>query len=162
VRFADDFVMGFQRRDAAERVYQVLPLRFQKYGLKINSEKTRIVRFSRPQTRKNHRAKVRVGTFDFLGFTHYWGRSRKGQWFVMRKSASTRQRRALRAMTLWCRKNRHQPIPEQHRQLCRKLQGHYAYYGITGNSRSIASFRHKVLLVWHKWLNRRFPEIPTS
>jgi RNA-directed DNA polymerase len=158
VRFADDFVMGFQRKDDAERVYQVLPLRFQKYGLKVNSEKTRIVRFSRPQTRINRRAKVIVGTFDFLGFTHYWGRSRKAQWFVMRKSASSRQRRALRAMTLWCRKNRHQPIPEQHRQLCRKLQGHYAYYGITGNSRCIANFRHKVLLTWHKWLNRRSRE----
>ncbi len=73
----------------------------------------------------------------------------------MRKTASSRQRRTLRGVTLWCRKNRHQPIHEQHRQLCQKLQGHYAYYGIIGNSRSIASVRHKVLLTWHKWLRRR-------
>jgi RNA-directed DNA polymerase len=154
VRFADDFVMGFQRKDDAERVYQVLPRRFEKYGLKINMEKTRVVRFTRPGAR-NHQGKAKAGTFDFLGFTHYWGRSRKGQWFVKRKTASSRQRRALRAITHWCRENRHQPIDQQHRQLCRKLRGHYAYYGITGNSRSITSIRHKVLHIWYKWLNRR-------
>ena len=71
------------------------------------------------------------------------------------QTASSRQRRTLRGVTLWCRKNRHQPTHEQHRQLCQKLQGHYAYYGIIGNSRSIASVRHKVLLIWHKWLSRR-------
>src|SRR5271165_6588458 len=73
----------------------------------------------------------------------------------MRKTASSRQRRTLRGVTLWCRKNRHQPTHEQHRQLGQKLQGHYAYYGIIGNSRSIASVRHKVLHTWHKWLSRR-------
>lgn len=155
VRYADDFVMGFQRKDEAERVYKVLPLRFQKYGLSINLEKTRVVRFANPQGGENRQGKAEAATFDFLGFTHYWGRSRKGQWFVMRKTASSRQRRTLRGVTLWCRKNRHQPTHEQHRQLCQKLQGHYAYYGIIGNSRSIASVRHKVLLIWHKWLSRR-------
>jgi group II intron reverse transcriptase/maturase len=155
VRFADDFVMGFERKDDAERVYQVLPRRFEKYGLKINSEKTRIVRFGGMQLKETHRGKAPAATFEFLGFTHYWARSRKGQWYVRRKTASSRQRRALRVMTLWCRKHRHQPIPEQHRQLCRKLHGHYAYYGITGNSRCLVSFRHQVLLIWHKWLNRR-------
>ena len=154
VRFADDFVMGFQKKDDAERAYQVLPRRFEKYGLKINLEKTRVVRFTRPGSRK-HRDKAQAETFDFLGFTHYWGRSRKGQWFVMHKTASNRQRRTLRAITLWCRENRHQPLDQQHRQLCRKLRGHYAYYGITGNSRSITSVRHKVLHIWYKWLNRR-------
>jgi RNA-directed DNA polymerase len=155
VRFADDFVMGFQRKDDAERVYQVLPLRFEKYGLKINTEKTRVVRFTKPEVKKEHQGEARAKTFDFLGFTHYWGRSRKGQWYVMRKTASSRQRRALRGIALWCRENRHQPIDQQHRQLRRKLQGHYAYYGITGNSRSITSVRHKVLHIWYKWLNRR-------
>ena len=115
--------MGFQRKDEAERVYQVLPLRFQKYGLSINSEKTRVVRFARPQGGEHNQEEAEAATFDFLGFTHYWGRSRKGQWYVMRKTASSRQRRTLRGVTLWCRKNRHQPIHEQHRQLCQKLQG---------------------------------------
>jgi hypothetical protein len=82
--------MGFQRKDEAERVYQVLPLRFQKYGLRINLEKSRVVRFARPQGGKNQ-GEAEAATFDFLGFTHYWGRSRKGQWYVMRKTASTRQ-----------------------------------------------------------------------
>ncbi len=155
VRYADDFVMGFQRKDEAERVYQVLPLRFQKYGLSINLDKSRVVRFARPQGGENLQGEAEAATFDFLGFTHYWSRSRKGQWYVMRKTASSRQRRTLRGVTLWCRKNRHESIPEQHRQLCQKLQGHYAYYGIIGNSRSIVSVRHKVLLTWHKWLSRR-------
>jgi RNA-directed DNA polymerase len=154
VRFADDFVMGFQKKDDAERVYQVLPRRFEKYGLKINLEKTRVVRFTRPGNRK-HQGKAKAETFDFLGFTNYWGRSRQGQWFLMHKTASNRQRRSLQAIKLWCRENRHQPLDQQHRQLCRKLRGHYAYYGITGNSRSITSVRHKVLHIWYKWLNRR-------
>jgi RNA-directed DNA polymerase len=155
VRFADDFVMGFERKDDAERVYHVLPRRFERYGLKINSEKTRVVRFRRGQTKQGDQGEGERNAFDFLGFTHYWGRSRKGQWVVLRKTASNRQRRGLRAVTLWCRRNRHQPIAEQHRQLCQKLHGHYAYYGITGNSRCLTSFRHQVLLSWHKWLNRR-------
>jgi group II intron reverse transcriptase/maturase len=85
VRFADDFVMGFERKDDAERVYHVLPRRFERYGLKINSEKTRVVRFRRGQTRAGHQGEGERGTFDFLGFTHSWGRSRKGQWVVLRK-----------------------------------------------------------------------------
>ncbi|MBV8212650.1 MAG: hypothetical protein JOZ08_05420 [Verrucomicrobia bacterium] len=80
--------MGFQKKDDAERVYQVLPRRFEKYGLKINLEKTRVVRFTRPGSRK-HQGKAKAETFDFLGFTHYWGRSRKGQWFVMHKTATS-------------------------------------------------------------------------
>jgi group II intron reverse transcriptase/maturase len=155
VRFADDFVMGFQRKEDAERVYRVLPLRFEKYGLTINLEKTRVVRFARPRARAKRRERAEASSFDFLGFTHYWSRSRKGQWYVKQKTASNRQRRTLRSIAQWCRKNRHQPIGQQHRQLCRKLHGHYAYYGIKGNSRSINSIRHHVLYIWHKWLRRR-------
>jgi group II intron reverse transcriptase/maturase len=155
VRYADDLVMGFQSKEDAERVYRVLPLRFKKYGLSINMEKTRVVRFARPGTKEQRRKTAQAGTFDFLGFTHYWGRTRRGQWFVRQKTASNRQRRTLRSIAQWCRKSRHQPIGQQHRQLCRKLQGHYAYYGINGNSRSINCVRHNVLYIWHKWLSRR-------
>jgi group II intron reverse transcriptase/maturase len=155
VRYADDFVMGFQSKEDAERVYRVLPLRFGKYGLTINMEKTRVVRFARPGARGLSLERAKAGTFDFLGFTHYWGKSRAGQWYVRQKTASNRQRRTLRSIGQWCRENRHQPIRQQHRQLCRKLQGHYAYYGIRANSRSINSVRHNVLYIWHKWLRRR-------
>jgi RNA-directed DNA polymerase len=155
VRYADDFVMGFQNKEDAERVYRVLPQRFAKYGLKINLEKTRVVEFQRPLVKEKRRKRTAHGSFDFLGFTHYWGKSRKGPWYLKRKTASNRERRTLRTIGQWCRENRHQPIEQQHRQIVRKLQGHYAYYGIKGNSRSISRVRYQVVRIWHKWLNRR-------
>ena len=95
------------------------------------------------------------GTFDLLGFTHYWGRSRRGYWVVKRKTARNRLRRAILAVTEWCRRNLHEPVAEQHRKLCQKLRGHFAYYGITGNSWSLSSFREEVTKSWRKWLGRR-------
>jgi len=95
------------------------------------------------------------GTFDFLGSTHLWARSRKGNWFLLRTTAANRLTRAVRTMTQWCRLHRHDPIEDQHKTLCQKLQGHAAYYGITGNSPALARFRHEVLQVWRKWLLRR-------
>nr|WP_242482299.1 group II intron maturase-specific domain-containing protein [Thiocystis violacea] len=90
-----------------------------------------------------------------LGFTHYWGRSRNGHWVVQRKTAKTRFRRAVRQIGQWCRRHRHLSVAEQWQTLERKLKGHDAYYGITGNARALVRFRQAVRRLWRKWLNRR-------
>ena len=132
-----------------------MPKRFGKYGLTIHPDKTRRVPFRKPQGERKGPKWERPGTFDFLGFTHFWARSRKGNWVLKRKTAANRFTRAVKRITHWCRSHRHDPIAEQHAVLCRKLQGHAAYYGITGNSPALARFRHEVLWVWRKWLLRR-------
>jgi RNA-directed DNA polymerase len=90
-----------------------------------------------------------------LGFTHYWGRTLKGTWTVKRKTAKDRFRRSLKSIAEWCRKHRHLSLPEQQAALTAKLRGHFAYYGITGNSRSLSTFRYHARRAWHKWLSRR-------
>ena len=142
---------------------EVLPKRFGKYGLTLHPEKTRLVPFPqppyrwRPGRRGNSEALGfrRPGTFDLLGFTHYWGKTRGGGWALCRQTAASRFRRSVRAIYEWLRHHRHLPIVEQHRALSRKLRGHWAYYGITGNYRRLAAFRHVVVRAWQKWLNRR-------
>jgi len=150
IRFADDFVMVFKYQDDAQRVFEVLPKRFEKYGLTIHPGKTRLVDFRHPWD-----SKKRPGTFDFLGFTHYWGKTRKGGYSVKKKTASKKLRRSLKAIHVWCKAHRHQKLSWQHMHICQKLQGHYAYYGVTGNYASIAAFRHHALGIWRYWLNRR-------
>ena len=157
IRYADDFVMGFTREDDARRVLDVLPKRFGKYGLAVHPEKTRLVPFRRPPyaARPGQPQANPPGTFDLLGFTHYWARSLKGNWVVKRTTAKSRFTRAVRTIAQWCRHNRHRPIPEQHQTLNQKLRGHYAYYGITGNVLSLQRFRATVKRLWWKWLSRR-------
>ncbi len=158
VRYADDFVMGFACEEDARRVLEVLPKRFGKYGLALHPDKTRLVPFQRPPQQdppKNASAGAGPGSFDLLGFTHYWGRSRRGYWVVKRKTATTRLSRALTRMAQWCRLNRHQPLAEQHQTLSQKLHGHFAYYGITGNGSALSRFRDGVVGIWKKWLARR-------
>lgn len=152
IRFADDAVIVFAREDDARRVMAVLPKRLAKYGLKLHPEKTRLVAFGRPRSGSHE---DRPGTFDFLGFTHYWGSSRRGHPVVRRKTASDRFTRSLRAVSRWCRTNRHLPLIEQQRGLGQKLRGHYGYYGITGNALALARFRNEVRRAWRKWLARR-------
>jgi RNA-directed DNA polymerase len=158
VRYADDFVLGFTRENDARRVWDVLPKRFGKYGLTLHPDKTRLVAFRRPSAKpvpKGRPPAESPGTFDLLGFTHYWARSRKGTWVVKRKTAPSRFTRAVTKVAQWCRIHRHRPIAEQHRTLCQKLRGHFAYYGITGNSIALARFREVVARTWWKWLGRR-------
>jgi hypothetical protein len=95
------------------------------------------------------------GTFDLLGFTHFWGKSRTGKWVVKRSTAKDRFRRALARVAAWCRWHRHDDVREQQLALASRLRGHYGYYGITGNSRALSRFWHEVQGVWRKWLNRR-------
>lgn len=188
VRYADDFVIAFSYEDDARRVMEVLPKRFEKYGLTLHPEKTRLVMFRRPalkppvnggrarstkdDARKSLEAEVtrsatkppaelrnggreRPGTFDLLGFTHYWGRSRRGIWVVQRKTASDRFTRSLGKLTKWCRRYRHQPMAEQHEELSRKLEGHYEYFGVWGNFRALTRFFWEAQTIWLKWLGRR-------
>lgn len=158
VRYADDFVMGFTHASDARRVHTVLSKRFEKYGLTIHPDKTRLVPFYRPAPRsrgKGDGPSDRPGTFDFLGFTHYWGRSRRWNWVVKRKTAKDRFRRSIQAITSWCCQHRHDPVGEQQQKLNQKLQGHYGYYGITGNFSSVKSFQELVKRIWRYWLNRR-------
>jgi group II intron reverse transcriptase/maturase len=158
IRYADDFVIGFTDAEDARRVQAVLPQRFSKYGLAIHPDKTKLVPFRQPPpqaTGKGPGDGARPGTFTFLGFTHYWGRSLKGNWVVKRKTASSRLSRALRSIAQWCRRHRHAPLGVQQHTLGQKLRGHFAYYGITGNSPALSLFRTAVVRCWRYWLNRR-------
>jgi hypothetical protein len=132
----------------------VLPKRLGKFGLTLHPKKTRLVDFRRPQV-ASLTQEMRPGTFDLLGFTHFWGRSRKGARVVKRKTAKDRFRRAVRAVARWCRWHPHAPISWQHDQLVRKLRGHCAYYGITGNARRLHWYRNELQKAWGRWLRRR-------
>ena len=151
VRFADDAVLLFERREDLERVMEVLPKRFAKYGLTMNERKTNVIRFLPPGRRDGGTPQP----VNFLGFTHYWGKSRRGNWVVKRKTQKERLARAVKAVAVWCKRHRHDPVSEQQQALNAKLRGHYAYYGITPNSRSLQAFWEQVKRVWFKWLNRR-------
>lgn len=150
VRYADDFVIVFQREDDARRVLDVLPKRLAKYGLTLHPTKTRLVQFRPPGPGRGD-----SGTFDFLGFTHLWARGRKGGWVLKQQTARGRFNRALKRITEWCKLHRHYSVREQHVHLCRAVRGHYGYFGIKGNSKAIATFAYRVVLVWLKWLQRR-------
>jgi len=165
IRYADDFVIGTAREDDARRILDVLPKRMSKYGLTVHPEKTRLVRFS-PDERDDSETMAGESsppkTFDFLGFTHYWSRSRKGEWVIKRKTAKSRLKRALQALSEWCRAHRHRPVSVQHQTLKQKVQGHYAYYGIIGNIASLQNFLLGARQIWKRWLSRRRRGKPLS
>jgi len=152
-RFADDIVVICEGRRDAEKLLTALRKRFEKYGLSLHPDKTRIVPFERP--RDGGGGADRSGTFDFLGFTHHWGKSKKGNWTVRRRTARDRFARALRSIAEYCRRNRHLSLEQQHRALSRKLRGHYGYYGITSNMEALGRFHDRVEAVWRYWLDRR-------
>ena len=156
IRYADDFVIGFSQEEDAKRVLAVLPQRFGKYGLALHSDKTQLIPFQPPSTSGEGTGRgTPPGTFTLLGFTHYWGRSLRGNWVVKRQTATSRLSRALRSIAQWCRLHRHCPISEQQQTLSQKLRGHFAYYGITGNAPALSAFRLWVVRCWRHWLNRR-------
>jgi group II intron reverse transcriptase/maturase len=158
VRYADDFVLVFAFEEDARRVMEVLPGRFGKYGLTLHPGKTRLVEFRRPEPPPpppSASSGLRPGSFDLLGFTHFWARSRQGGWVVKRKTAPRRFGRALRRVAEWCRQHRHHPVKQQWEMLKRKLQGHFRYFGIIGNSGAISRFRNEAVRAWRKWLARR-------
>jgi group II intron reverse transcriptase/maturase len=153
IRYADDFVIVFADESDARRVMKVLAKRFGKYGLGLHPGKTQLIDYRRPGGRGSGGGKP--PTFDFLGFTHYWGRSRKGYPIVTRKTARGRFARSLKRVALWCRRNRHRSIADQHRFLCTVLLGHCSYYGLTGNGRALGDFRYQLIRIWRYWLRRR-------
>jgi group II intron reverse transcriptase/maturase len=150
VRFADDAVLGFSTEEDARKVLAVLPKRFGRYGLTLHPEKTRLVDFRRPAI-----GRPTPGTFDFLGFTHYWAATRKGGLTIKRRTMKKRLGRAIRRIWEWCREYRHEPLSKQHEELASKVEGHYQYYGITGNFPSLVHYWRAVERAWRFWLSRR-------
>lgn len=146
VRFADDCIFGFETQEDAQRVMKVIGQRFAKYGLTLHPEKTRLIEF-KPGDRGN--------TFDFLGFTHYWGQSRKGTPVVKRRTSRKKLTKAIKRAKDWMVKNRHQKVGIIIQAINLKLKGHYAYYGITFNMMGIVKFFEAIKRILFKWLNRR-------
>jgi RNA-directed DNA polymerase len=153
IRFADDFVIGCEYEEDARRVMAVLPKRFEKYGLTIHPTKTVLVSFRKPRPGKG--GGRGNGTFDFLGFTHYWGETRQGYWVIKRKTARKKLRRTMKALWQWCHWNRHGKLPEQHRTLCQKLRGHYQYFAVRSNYKMLEVVYEHADKAWRYWLSRR-------
>jgi hypothetical protein len=160
IRYADDFVIGFERQDDAVRVLEVLGKRMERHGLALHPEKTRLVAFARPQA--SQRGGQGPGTFDFLGFTFYWGRSRRGRWRMCCKTRPASLQRAIQSVAAWCRRHRHRPVAAQQAALTRRLVGHFNYFGVNGNHRALVRLVRVTERVWYKWLRRRGQRRPLS
>jgi group II intron reverse transcriptase/maturase len=162
VRYADDAVVLFEHEDDARRVMAVLPKRFERYGLTLHPEKTRLLPFKRPDRTRPRRGDdggddppAGPLSFDFLGFTIHWGKSHKGKWVVRERTANDRFRGALHRIAEWCRRYRHAPLDEQQKELSAKLRGHYDYYGRRNNRRRIWDFLRDATRAWWRGLRRR-------
>ncbi|MFC1611461.1 group II intron reverse transcriptase/maturase [Myxococcota bacterium] len=153
IRYCDDFVIGFVHRKDAERVLRMLHDRMSAYGLTLHPGKTRLIPFHRPKWDRNQRKGP--GTFDFLGFTVFWQRARRGGWKLGMKTRKARLRRALKALNVWCRRQMHQPLKEQHASLSRRIIGHYNYFGVNGNIRALRYLLHRAERIWLRHLRRR-------
>jgi RNA-directed DNA polymerase len=154
VRYCDDFVMLFANKDDAERVQAVLGKRLAKFGLELHPTKTRLVDFRPPAERAGAETTLPT-TFTFLGFLHIWSKKRNGKATMWQRTAKDRLARTLKAINQQCRFMRPWPIAEQHHRLCRMLEGHFAYFGITGNYPRLATVVHWTRRIWRKRLSRR-------
>jgi RNA-directed DNA polymerase len=156
VRFADDFIVGFQHREDAERFQAELRERFARFGLELQAEKTRLIEFGRfaAQNRKT-RGLGRPETFNFLGFTHICAKTKNGRFLLKRITIAKRMRAKLREVKLELMRRRHLPIPEQGRWLASVVRGHLAYYAVPGNIDAVAAFRTLVTRLWLRTLRRR-------
>ena len=148
IRYADDFIIGFEKEEDARRVSQTLPKRMQKYGLTIHPEKSQLINFEPAEEGGNP-------TFDFLGFTHYWAKSQKGYHVVKRRTSKKKMRKAIQNLRECCKDNRHMKLKDQYKLLSSKLRGLYQYYGIRGNYLALKKMYLDVIYSWYKWLNRR-------
>ena len=156
VRFADDFVVGFQHRKEAERFWKELGERLARFGLKLHPEKTRLIEFGRfAMQNEKTRSQGKPETFNFLGFTHCCGQTREGKFTVIRKTMRQRMLKKLKAISEELQRRRHEPIPDQGRYVRAVVQGHIRYFGVPFNSPALHAFRHQVIRRWHQWLNRR-------
>jgi len=156
VRFADDFIVGFQHLGEARRFLRDLRERLAEFGLELHPEKTRLIEFGRfAAANRAGRGLGKPETFAFLGFTHICGKTRSGRFQVRRVTIAKRLRAALSRVKDQLRKRMHQPIPVQGRWLAAVIRGHMAYYAVPGNFRAIAAFRDQVTRHWYKALRRR-------
>lgn len=151
VRVADDFIIGCEYEQDAQRIMAVLPKRMSRYGLTLHATKTSLKDFGKPSPGKT-KGKA---SFDFLGLRYYWGKSRTNKWVVKVKTSPKRLARTLKRINQWCKKNRHAPLKLQSEKLNAMLRGHYNYYGVTFNSRSLQLVYHRTEEIWHFWLSRR-------
>jgi len=156
VRYCDDFVMGFERQTDAKSMLDELKRRLSKFGLGLHEKKTRLLEFGRFAAERRKRGGMRrPETFDFLGFTHYCSMNKKGRFFVTRKTQGARMTRKLKELRIESRRRMHWPLKKQQRWLSAVLRGHYAYYGLLGNSRALSDFAYKVRKLWFRALCRR-------
>jgi len=156
VRYADDFVMGFEKATDAQRMMHDLKERLAAFGLRLHEEKTRLIEFGRfAASARKARGDQRPETFAFLGFTHYCGWTRDGRFIVKHKTQSTRLTRKLTAIRQEARQRMHQPLALQHRWLASVLRGHYGYFGMPHNWRALNAFRQDIRRIWFKCLRRR-------
>jgi RNA-directed DNA polymerase len=156
VRYADDFVMGFQREQDARAMHKALADRLAAFGLELHPDKTRVIRFGRFAHRDSELdGRTRPETFDFLGFTHIIALSSNGQTRLVRRTSRKKRNAKLSSLRRQMRERRHDPPGEQHAWLSSVLQGHYRYYGVPRNFPALASFHAQVRKSWHRSLQRR-------
>ncbi len=148
IRYADDFVCAFERQEDAQRFFEALGPRLGKFGLALSAEKTRVIPFSQ------HISPGKT-SFDFLGFEFRWGKDRKGQPHVTRRTAPKKLKSSLKNVKIWCRENRHLRLKDLFNRLNAKLRGYYNYFGVIGNSASLQLFFYKVLKILRRYLNQR-------
>ena len=156
VRYADDFVVGFQYKHDGERFAAHLRERLGQYNLELHPEKTRLMEFGRfASIDREKRGAGKPETFDFLGFTHICGQTRRGTFCVLRKTAAKKARAKLREIYRQLRRRMHHPVPEVGRWLRAVLRGHYQYYAVPRNMRALKRFKHSVVWLWFQTLKRR-------
>jgi hypothetical protein len=156
VRFADDFIAGFEHEGDARRFLRDLRERFAKFNLELHPDKTRLIEFGRfAAERRKKRGLGKPETFDFLGFTHLCAKNRNGQFWLRRITISKRMRSKLKQVKAELRRRRHLPIPEQGRWLASVVRGHLAYYAVPGNSDAVSAFRNQAMRHWCRALRGR-------
>jgi RNA-directed DNA polymerase len=156
VRFADDFILGFEKHSDAVRFLVELRARLEKFNLELHPHKTRLIEFGRyAAERRERRGKGKPGTFDFLGFTHFCGKKRDGRFVVGRKTIRKRLRAKLGLLKEQLRRTMHSPIPQVGKWLAAVLRGHYNYFGVPGNIESLSTFRFVLVDLWRRTLRRR-------
>ncbi|OIQ98164.1 reverse transcriptase [mine drainage metagenome] len=156
VRDADDWVAGFQFRDDAVRFQRAVAQRLGQFGLKLHPDKTRLIEFGRYAWNNRRReGKDKPQTFDFLGFTHCCGKTRKGKFIVLRLTSAKRLRAKLQAVKIELRRRMHHPFPQQGQYLRAVVTGHGRYFGVPNNGPRLSAFRYQVGRLWHRMLCRR-------
>jgi len=153
VRFADDFIIGCEAKSDAHMVLELLGKRFEKFALSLHPEKTKLLPFGKPA--RTIRVDRVTESFNFLGFTFYWSKARKGYWVIKKKTMRKRLNRFLKDIWEWCKENRHEPLRDQYADLCAKLRGYYQYYGVRGNFKALEVVYEYVEKAWRFWLSRR-------